>query len=187
MPCWQWPLVILQDFLYKWILYPSNLASLSLVFAVNIGWNLPPYLPRVQTCLDPAPSSSHTHFDFLTKTNYSASISSTFVASATATALGHTTTSNDLDRGEGGGRCNNGKDNRRASADCLAAARRGGQAMLPYHASLRYHWTTLLTLRQMVMVSSGQWWQQQLLLHGGTQLQQWDDDLQSDRRPTSPL
>jgi hypothetical protein len=55
--------------------------------------------------------------------------------------LGHTssaavTASNNLDPEEEGGRHDNGKDNRHASSDCLAAARRGGQAMLPSHVSL---------------------------------------------------
>jgi hypothetical protein len=45
------------------------------------------------------------------------------------------TASNNLDPGEEGGRHDNGEDNRRALSDCLAAARRGVQAMLPSHAS----------------------------------------------------
>jgi hypothetical protein len=71
--------------------------------------------------------------------NSLASIPSTSITGATA--LGYTcsvaaTASNNLDLGEEGGRHNNGKDNRRALSDCFAAARRGGQAMLPSHGSL---------------------------------------------------
>ncbi len=44
--------------------------------------------------------------------------------------------SNNLDPREEGGRHNNGEDNKRSLSDCLAAARWGGQAMLPSHASL---------------------------------------------------
>ncbi len=60
---------------------------------------------------------------------------------AGATASGHTssavaTASNNFDPGEEGGCHDDGKDNRRALSDCLAAARQGGQAMLPSHMSL---------------------------------------------------
>jgi hypothetical protein len=96
--------------------------------------------PRLNLCQPPPPPPCvSNHSDSPTKTNSPAYIPNMSIAGATAS--GHTSSaaamaSNNLDPGDKGGRHNNGKDNRCALSDCLAAARRGGQAMLPSHASL---------------------------------------------------